>query len=260
MALGIDSAIVAEGGRVTNSPPQKVKVLVEKEIKYLASGIDSLVLSIDIGWNNNNLFKTLSEMKEQAKENETDQYGVMESNVKDDVWLYNLRHFGSKGYEWILNSNEFNMRVGNWDKPKSRPSVIVEISSETLWKNGPLESYKRLLRLLESNGAQIVEVKISRVDLCVDVLLSEDIWKMNLLEYKVTRAKKSFLAFKYSELETIRIGTGKILARLYDKDTEIRDHSHKYWMFVGKGVKSLFDLSRLFSQFLCNAFAIVDFS
>ncbi len=108
--------------------------------------------------------------------------------------------------------------IGNWAIPISRPSVMVTIRSETLWRLGVRKSIQLILDYLVSAGGRIASIKLSRVDLCVDVILPESLWSVDLLKFSVSRCNKItvHLGNKIEKLQTIVIGTrnSPIMARL----------------------------------------------
>ena len=108
---------------------------------------------------------------------------------------------------------------------------MIEIRSESLWRLGPEEVIKIALSLIEANGGHIIEAKPSRVDLCVDFLMPEELWSYDLMDYAVTRASDFAPYYRFKKLTGIRIGKGVISARLYDKPLEIKQQSRKVWMF-----------------------------
>ena len=131
------------------------------------------------------------------------------------------------------------MRIGNWREPGTRPSIMVEIGSETLWRQGPLEIVKKVLDIIEANHGIVQEVKISRVDLCVDLLLEAAEWDdMKLRQERVCRGRKVGLYLDGDIFETFSTGVGDIRARLYDKIREIESVSKKTWMYDIWGVKA----------------------
>jgi hypothetical protein len=138
---------------------------------------------------------------------------------------------GSKGYAWLAHGKEYALKVGDWKTPGSRPSVMVEIRSETLWRFSPPDAYKRILSFLEIQGARIITVKPSRLDLCLDLLLPVEIWTLGLLETAVSRAAYRSPFFDRQNLTGIQFGKGDISARLYDKALEIKQKSNKVWFY-----------------------------
>ena len=209
---------------MTISHPSKVK-------NILASGVDSLVLSMDIEWRDTSLFTVLDELKEKAIEYGADYQGQIKHFQSEEVWPFMVKPHGTKGFSWLLTGSDFTYKIANSPAPGSRPNVMIEIRSETLWRLGPEESVKIALSLIEANGGHIIETKLSRVDLCVDFLMPEKLWSQSLMFYAVTRAISFVPYYSNMKLTGIEIGRGIISARLYDKPLEIRQKSKKYWMY-----------------------------
>lgn len=206
--------------------------------KPLSSGIDTLVLAIDVGWKDRRFFESLSVIKERARVEDKECPGVIHYRGGKEKWLFSVRPYGIRGYEWMISSKEFTMRVGNWMEPETRPSIMVEIGSEALWRQGPLGICQRVVDIIEECGGIIKEVKISRVDLCVDLELESDTWDdMKLRQARVCRGRKIGIYLDGDILETFSIGVGEIRARLYDKIREIDQVSKKTWMYDIWGIK-----------------------
>ena len=221
---------LAKGGQMTISPPAKVKTS-DVSILALASGIDSLYLTIDVEWADEELFSYLSDLKNQAACSDTPLFGSLKTAGNDQEWPFQIKPFGSNGYEWLLIGKELTFKIGNWLKPKSRPSVTVDIGSETLWHLGPEQAVQKTIDLLLAANGTRLDLKASRVDLCTDLLLPEYLWEMDLINYVVTRAHDIKPYLKHGKLTGIGIGNGNISARLYDKALEIETKSKKFWMF-----------------------------
>jgi hypothetical protein len=230
---------------MTNSPPSKVKLEQSEPARVLASGVDSLVLALDVSWANDTTFKRLTELKAKAKLEKEDE--PAELIVDDDTssWRFVVKPHGSGGYEWLLTSHEMGMRIGNWLEPHQRPSVMVDIRSETLWTHGTQSTAERVVSLIESLGGEVTTVKPSRVDLCVDLLIPVKEWNSNLIQSIVTRARNISTHFQSRELSGFSIGKGKICARLYDKPMEIKAKSNKVWMYDIWGIESVDDQHRI---------------
>ena len=150
-----------------------------------------------------------------------------------------------RGYEWLLSNNLLTLKIGNWLRPISRPSILVEIRSETLWRLGVKETISALKSILEHYGASDIQIKPSRVDLCIDILINHESWNMNLIKLKVTRAHKSALYFDQDVLTGISIGKGKLSARLYDKPLEIKQQSKKLWMYDIWGINEVSEEAKI---------------
>lgn len=224
---------------MTISPPSKVDSNSLKPLSVLAAGVDSLVVTIDVTWEDDSFFEYLTTMKDLAKSNEGPVAIQLGKNNLDEPLLFLLQSFGTKGYEWILSGKDFSLRIGNWLEPQSRPSVIAQIHSEALWALGPHTSVEILLFLLNDSKASIKTIKASRIDLCVDLLLPEKKWDINLIKYLNTRATYRAVHFHNITMTGISIGKGKIAARLYDKPLEIIQKSKKIWMYDIWGIKSI---------------------
>ena len=196
--------------------------------KPLLSGIDSLSLTIQVEWQNPDFFTLLDKAKAVAKEYETD--CPLFTDTDQDV-SFMVRPHGASGYTWLIHGKEYALSIGNWLAPKSRPSIKLEIRSETLWRYTPNEAFQRMVTFLENHGAKIVAVKPSRVDLCMDILLPVDLWNPGLIHMAVTRSIDRTIHFQRFALTGIKFGKGDMVARLYDKILEIQSKSKKFWFY-----------------------------
>lgn len=211
----------------------------------LASGIDSLILALDVSLSDMGTFHKLAALKAKAKLEKDDE--PAELIVDDDSypWRFVVKPHGSGGFEWLLTSQEMGMKIGNWLEPQQRPSVMVDIRSETLWAHGPKKAVERVQALIEALGGEIVEMKVSRLDLCVDCLIQSDAWSKELIDSLVTRAPNIQMHTQSRELSGFSIGKGKISARLYDKPMEIKAKSKKTWMYDIWGIESVDETHRV---------------
>lgn len=228
----------SQKGQMTISPPSKVKV-DPSSTQILASGFDTLNLTIDVFWKNSIFFSLLSGAKERAKETRKDEPLEIPSDSKNYSWKVSVKLHGSNGYEWLISNKEFTLKIGSWRRPQSKPSIVVEIRSETLWHLGPEDAIENIILLLLSQGGSRIAIKPSRVDLCVDILLPEELWGPHLIEYATTRSTYIGPHYTHRKLTGISISKGKISARLYDKPLEIRQQSKKFWMYDIWGIKEV---------------------
>lgn len=226
-----DAPCNSNGGRVTNSPPAKISLDVHDGLKILSSNIDALKLSVNVSWRHLLFFEVLTENKIFAQSCKTEFPISFPIDDCPDPYFFNIKEFGTQGYEWILSNNEYSLLVGNWKKPQSRPSVLITIRSETLWRKGPRRSIMFILNFLDMVGGDLNPPKVSRLDLCVDTLFPESIWNPELLNFKVTRASGTETYQTHNQLTGFSIGKGKIQARLYDKPMEIKQVSNKTWLY-----------------------------
>ena len=216
---------------MTISPPAKVKPEEGFSPEVLASGIDSLVLAINVEWSRDSLFLYLAKMKALAKEKAQQQTVILKARKNIGEMPIYIQPHGTNGYEWLLSNNICTLLIGKSLTPGSRPSLMAEIRSETLWRVGVKETIAALLSILENYGAEKILIKPSRVDLCLDLLMDEKQWDKSLIDFRVTRAQHSGLFFHKKDMTGISIGRGKISARLYDKPLEIKQKSKKTWMY-----------------------------
>jgi hypothetical protein len=209
-------------------------------IAILASNFDKLDLAIYAQWFDDTFLKQLEEMKAKAIANRRALPIELKPLKINEVWKGSVQPHGANGYAFLILGNEYNLKFGNWVEPIDRPSVYVEIRSETLWRLGPQTAIDHIVDILkgQGTGALIEKIVPSRVDLCVDALFPLTIWGRSLLDYKVTfRPTKTALYLdKGGEIEGLAIGRGKISCRLYNKGLEIKTQSKKFWMYAVWGI------------------------
>jgi len=196
----------------------------------LASGLDSVVVAVSLRWPNDATFKRLAQLKQAAKERE-DGEPFQVSIDENATARFVVKPNGKDGFEWLLTSGEMGIALGNWIEPKQRPSAMVDIRSEALWRFGADAAVARAVAILEAMGADVEAVKPSRLDLCTDVLLGEQDWHAGLDQHFVTRARGTNMYRKNRDLSGFSLGSGEVVARLYDKPREIREQSGKEWMY-----------------------------
>lgn len=216
---------------MTISPPSKVKLNHKISPDILASGIDTLVLTINVEWENELFFDHLSLIKQLAVEDKKDTAIIFRNDEETKEWAFSIKPHGSKGHAWIISSPDFDLTIGNWQKPQSRPSIMARISSEALWRMGPIEACDDLQNFIKAQHGKIHHIKPSRLDICTDLLFPSDLWSEDLIHYCVTRAANTALYHSHRTLTEISIGKGHVSARFYDKIKEIATKSNKLWMF-----------------------------
>ncbi len=230
---------------MTISPPAKVKTGNTDLPQVLCHGIDTLYLNIDVIWQNSVFFEKLTKIKGYAQNSHSDYPLTLYPAGTRQPWKCLIKPHGARGHEWILQGCEFTIRIGNWMEPIAKPSIVVEIRSEALWRLGAQNALKRLLQILEGQRAKFVAIKPNRVDLCTDILIDEDQWNMDLIGYRVTRAAYAAPHLNHHTLTGISIGKGKISARIYDKPLEIKSKSKKIWMYDIWGLDEVPDKKRI---------------
>jgi len=208
----------------------KQRITVGEEGRVLGSGVDSLYITTDVFWRNDSFFESLSALKAEAAAKRCEMPSLLKGEGFE--WAFRVKGHGAEGYEWLLTSAEYEVKIGKWMTPRSRPSISIQIHSQTLWLYGVVEAIDRILTLLTCAGAMVKETKASRIDVCVDILLPRSLWNRGLEDHIVCFAEKISCHGKREKFSGISIGQGGVFsARLYDKDREIRQKSKKFWMF-----------------------------
>ena len=201
-----------------------------KVIKSLISGIDTLVLSFDAYWTSRAFFELLNGKLEEAKAlKEEVPFSLVEPD--GNVIHFMLKPHGAGGYAWLLIGNDYCLKIMDAVRPESRPNLMVEFRSEFLWAVGPLQAVTRIIDALECIGVELPVRKPSRVDLCKDLLVAEEGWTLDILNYAVTKATIDDTHRKHQQMTGITFGRKALVARLYDKTREIREVSGKTWFY-----------------------------
>jgi hypothetical protein len=231
---------------MTISTPAKVKTLVgDQPVEVLAANIDTLDLAIDVKWPDSKFIENLDAWKKYALEKGRP-VGCPIKLREDREVMFNIRPNGTgTGYAYILYNKDFTLRIGSWLSPISRPSIMAQVHSEALWREGPEAAVSAFMALLQIQGARIVKSCVSRVDLCVDVLLPESLWTIDLMPFRVTRARYLGIHQSDKKLTGVQIGRGKIGCRIYDKPLEISQKSKKTWMYPIWGIDEVPDGHRV---------------
>ena len=156
------------GGLIDYQPPSKrasgfaggCVLQDDQPAKVLCSGVDTLYLTVDVEWipsafkaggiMTTNWFKRLHDNKRRAS-NEPGNVFPDVIRVEDfPAWQFNTSSYGMGGYSFMLASRFMTWKLGDWMEPNSRPSILIEMRSETLWTFGVLECM-RWIRLLMLN-------------------------------------------------------------------------------------------------------------
>ncbi len=245
------------GGLIDYQPPCKPAsgfaggaiLADDSPAKVLCSGIDTLYLTVDVEWiptaakpggeQTTQWFKRLHDDKRRA----ANEHGNVFPDVLrvDDfpAWQFNVSSYGMGGYSFMLASRFMTWKLGDWMQPSSRPSILIEFRSETLWTFGVLECMRWTRLLIEAMGGIVKTMKPSRVDMCVDVLIRADDWCTGITEKTVTRTRDFQVYMQHRQLTGLGFGgkSAKIKCRMYDKPKEIARASGKYWMYDVWGIR-----------------------
>jgi hypothetical protein len=191
----------------------------------LINGIDSIYFSIKGKYRiPDKLYLYLDKLKEKSIKDKEDQQGSF-----DGKYFFQVMPRGSRGYEYILYSNEYCFKLMRTEN-EMMPNILLEIRSEKLWSIGLTKSVKEALKIIDEVIFQLDWVKISRVDMCCDCLIDKEKWKGDIIENKQSRAKRKYYYYDCDELEGLSIGSGSLVLRIYDKEKEIKK-SGKEWFY-----------------------------
>lgn len=226
------------GGLMSNSPPSNVKLAPDEAVRVLASGLDTAVLTMDVEWQSEAVFEPLAAAKSSAKSSPDEPVvvtwacdGWTPEMAKDRRIILQMLPYGAGGYEYVLQGREYTFRLAESVKSNGRPNVLVELRSELLWRCGPGEGVSRIIDVISQLGGIVRSVKASRLDVCCDVLISEDDWMAIKDAHRVSRAASVSTHEWRRKFTGLSLGRGMISARLYDKPLEIRQQSNKFWMY-----------------------------
>jgi hypothetical protein len=203
-------------------------------MKVLTAGIDTLYIGFNIERYREGVnFDSLTEAKLRASEKYFDSKGA-------PVNWYNIDFVvpprGTQGYEWVLKNDDITVCI-NPEALNGRvmPEVYIVFSSQYLWSQGYEKAFKQARDWLDT-WTICNDNKVSRCDLCMDIEMPMPI--VDIEKEMVTRAKHRaeypytvpdvVSHYRGRHIATYTIGSGNLLARIYDKTTEISVH-HKEW-------------------------------
>lgn len=250
-----NAELVTKRGADDYQPPRKREPASPEPAKVLAHGIDTLVLTMSVQWGllktnakgqrwNFQWFDMLAGLKEEAKERRGPAQGIIRHETGD--WVFDVAQYGSNGYEWLLTAADMTWKVGNWLEPTSRPSMMIEIRAETLWTIGPWAAVDRIRRLVEHVGGNVVEVKVNRLDVCMDVMLDDGEIRSSMTDENIVcRSKDTTNRYHMRKINAIEIGgiSSTLKARIYDKPLELKK-SGKDWQWAVWGMEGPEDLPK----------------
>ncbi len=226
--------------------------------RCLSYGLDTFVVAMDVDWTRGEhaahgdgrppMFDMLDEAKGKALERSGEREPVrIEGPAAWGDLTANVRAFGVNGYSWLVESRYMTLKIGSWLSPMSKPSIMVELRSEGCWRYTAKVMLLYLRRLVERNGGRVEEVKVSRADLCVDMLVRDEDFHAGMEDHFVTRAVDTAQWRTARKLTGVGVGgaSAKLKARMYDKPVEIQKKGEKYWFYDVWGIESVPDGHRV---------------
>ncbi len=139
---------------------------------------------------------------------------------------------GANGYAFILHNSEFQIQLMQYESknPNFCP-VKVYIKSEALWSRNPLIAYCFIYNWLEDAFGEIVDTKISRMDLCchADTIQFEHIdisaFKGNFKKNNIHLCNRNISGIEFG------VRSSLIFCRIYDKQLEVNETRTKLWFY-----------------------------
>jgi hypothetical protein len=189
--------------------------------KLLLRGLDSLYVGNYVRFDEGRFdWSELLARKELLRENRRE---LEEIQLGSKSW--GLMPYGKNPYAIVLVSKTMEVRLGR----RIIPNCYVQFYSEGLWTRGLPALTAEFLEWVNSLGGKILRPEsVSRADWAFDYCLSEiDFTDRDF----VTRADKTATWSQHQQLQTVQLGKGHIVVRVYDKIAEIKQQSSKHFFF-----------------------------
>lgn len=203
-----------------------------KYFKAVRWGIDSLYLSYP-GELFHEADAKLKELKKIAQSPEDHEKVLAQYPIEGHI--FEVKDKGSRFFPYTLVDNAFHIQLS---RSKAMPLAYVQVSSEYLTHVGPADAEKALRQIVEQFGTINEPANVSRIDLFVDFVSSEDMESWDRHAW-VTRGSSINQYSVEGEFSGWVIGPGGVIScRLYDKTLEIEKQSkkfylHKLWKMAG---------------------------
>jgi hypothetical protein len=204
---------------------------MDNDIKALATGIDTLEMGYCVS--SYNLSEDELKDIEFAKAKAQSTLYAKGTGIKFQGYDFMVLRTGSGRYRFILSNDDLDICLAV-DTRSGRyfPELKVRFKSQLLWRNGykaAIENVDKWIRM----WANVVEVKISRVDITTDFNVELPELTHHLKEVVMRPRKKT----EFGRYETYidgynttgyRFGQHDLMCRIYDKTKEIL-RSDKKW-------------------------------
>jgi len=203
--------------------------------KILIAGIDTLEIGYCISSYkiSEDEWDVLTEAKESAQSTLYDKG----TGVKFQGYDFMVLRAGWGRYKLILSNEDLDIRI--FMDARSGlyfPELKVRFKSQLLWRNGWQDAVSKIDEWIRS-WANVTEVKISRIDIMVDIMVKLPILSPELKEVVTRSRKKSEFGVyeRYAEGKKpsgYRFGKNDILCRIYDKTLEILRSDKKWFEYL----------------------------
>ena len=203
----------------------------DQDVRVVSSGIDTLYIGYDVNVNKE-ILSLLEEKKAEAKEKEGKFEGV-QVNLGDSV--FTMRPVGVARYAYVLKNSDLTLWISS-KNGMPYPNVYVCFRSLFLSSSSAEAAVDFVRTLLEENLGLIASEKVSRVDMCADFsgvsLTLED-----MTRFVTSAGRRDIHVVKKDQVSGFSFGNGSIVARVYDKTSEIKKHKKDYMYELWDGVE-----------------------
>ena len=184
-----------------------------QEPRILLAGVDSLDLGLFIRWEGR--LDRVAKYLEHVKRKAAGTKGLLLTGCNCLV----LPGGKPPRYRWHLQYPQFHLFLSKQALPsQGTPNAMASIASELLWREGREGALEHVLRSLAELGAVYMSHKLSRVDVCMDVLMPGGITLPFLQTYRVPPNRQENVYATGDRLETFYHGSkdSPIQLRIYD--------------------------------------------
>lgn len=197
----------------------------DQTIKLLLHGVDSLYCAYYCQpFRPNGIdFRHLTELKESIHQTKRKSpLPVILGNTE-----FFLQPYGtSSGYPLVVENGDFRIEMGEFNKP----NFYVKYLSQALWRESAFLLHEKFLQWIFSIGyVQYHKESISRVDFSFD-------YNIPLIDFNedsfISYSSKDSKHRENRKMQTITLGKGDIVLRVYDKVAEIKQKSDKVWFYL----------------------------
>lgn len=213
------SVLSSQGTPPSNTVPNNCN---SEYFKLLRFGVDSLYLSYP-GELLPEVDDELKDLKQIAQSPE--QHLQVQAQYPVGKHIFEVKSSGKGFFPYVLRDNAYHIQLS---RSRSIPFAYVQLSSEYLTHKAPLDAEKALYDILGQLGTIQESANVSRIDLFVDFVTSENMESWDRHAW-VTRASAINAYSVEREFSGWMIGAGGVIScRLYNKTLEIRQSKKTY--------------------------------
>lgn len=209
---------------LSGAPPSNTAPYRDIGAQILRSGVDSIYYSF-AGEMRDGLEDQIAELKQNAQG--VDPEARASANLLLADHPFAVMPKGRGRFPYVIRDNWYHISLSG-AQSRSLPMAYVQVSSELLTRAGLDAATGTLNVLMEMISGKLAEPSISRVDLCVDFVLNEDMGRFPS-DHFVFLANNMTLYHIHGELTGYQFGErGRLNARLYDKTLEAKKSNKEY--------------------------------